>query len=679
MFDIILNTTAEVDMFTSSDPWLQLLLPVLVDRELIIPASLFNTTTAAAKPNAVHSKGIHFGGASWVMQAKLTSDSSGLAWVIVIVMKDADFEGDLKQSISNTLLLSAGVCLIAILISALVAWRLTKPLQQFVLVMQRTVRILCMEQGKEQLALFSELCIDRSVIARLPEQDDERVFTASNTTMATKAQHDTPTLLDRCGRSLMEVDLMFHAFGCMLLKLTYYNELESINRSMRRFIRYIFHEVRVPFNALVLGLTQLTQELAPQLQHPSIVADNLQILGEQSEIVTHILNDVLSLQKIEDGALTLDFKVSTMDSMITTTLRTFGSSYQQKGIKLKTHLMSIDTVVRDRLGVPDLGRRVGVMGDVHRLRQVLSNIVSNAIKFSPESSIVQVHTSWTNVSLTPELVEHCSASPALLLTAPSSWVVGRSSLTVTVCDEGPGVPKTEECNLFKSYMQIDAGAVQDGKGTGLGLALSRQLMTLQGGSIGYHRTDRGSDFYFTVPFTLHLLEPSMLSPSDPNALPLSESMTPCPVFSRVENPEVSSMSAYPGQTTLVELRDPTPNPVTSNAPVAVVNPAVAAPSIGSWCTPIPTAGTIPCRGRVLVVEDSVPNRKLLCMLLKRLHCSVESCENGRECLDLIAPNWARHDEAAIVQSPPLFDLVLMDNTMPVLDGVRTTQMLRRLG
>ena len=92
---------------------------------------------------------------------------------------------------------------------------------------------------------------------------------------------------------------MNRAFGSMLYSVASYDELEAINHAKRQFIRYIFHEVRVPFNAIVLGIEQMDIELREHYAVMPGAVDTLAIISEQSQVVSRILNDVLSMQKIE--------------------------------------------------------------------------------------------------------------------------------------------------------------------------------------------------------------------------------------------------------------------------------------------------------------------------------------------------------------------------------------------
>jgi len=143
---------------------------------------------------------------------------------------------------------------------------------------------------------------------------------------------------------LRETQLLHRTFNGMLIGLqSSHEQLQSANESKRRFIRYIFHEVRVPFNAIVLGVEQLREDLYTEPLRPvDEMQDVVNILNEQSKVVARILNDVLSLQKIEDGALQLEMAPFSLIEMVCGTLRSFQPLLAEKGIVLMTELEDVD-------------------------------------------------------------------------------------------------------------------------------------------------------------------------------------------------------------------------------------------------------------------------------------------------------------------------------------------------
>jgi hypothetical protein len=210
----------------------------------------------------------------------------------------------------------------------------------------------------------------------------------------------------RVGRSLREVQMMHAAFGSMLYTLASYDELEAINQAkvsecmrtyafntlmragdsmecavalsrvllslahlcgcsmcglssrllQRQFIRYIFHEVRVPFNAIVMGIEQMQIDLAPHQLTVSSTLETLDILREQSAVVSRILNDVLSMQKIEDGALALEYDTFSLEKMIRGALYAFRTPCLEKRLKVRVNLQCLDELVNGALPGLRLGK-----------------------------------------------------------------------------------------------------------------------------------------------------------------------------------------------------------------------------------------------------------------------------------------------------------------------------------
>jgi signal transduction histidine kinase len=118
----------------------------------------------------------------------------------------------------------------------------------------------------------------------------------------------------------------------------------------------IFHEVRVPFNAIVLGIEQLQMELAPHYALVPGSIDTLDIISEQSSVVSRILNDVLSMQKIEDGALALEYDQFSLEKMIRGALYAFRTPCLEKRLKVRVNLQSLDQLVNESLPGLRLGK-----------------------------------------------------------------------------------------------------------------------------------------------------------------------------------------------------------------------------------------------------------------------------------------------------------------------------------
>jgi len=198
--------------------------------------------------------------------------------------------------------------------------------------------------------------------------------------------------------------------------------------------------------------------------------ESLLMMKGASEFMADTLNDVLSMQKIEEGKLELDLGPFSMSDAINKVFATFHGAVITKNISLVKVVAS---------NVPPK-----VVGDRYRIEHVISNLLSNAIKFSAENKTVEVE-------VTAGAVKDTDEGPQVVI-------------TVAVVDEGPGISAENQRKLFGNFVQIRPGQLQQGQGSGLGLSLCKQLVNLHGGTIGLSSTEgRGSVFHFSVPFLVY--------------------------------------------------------------------------------------------------------------------------------------------------------------------------------
>ena len=243
-------------------------------------------------------------------------------------------------------------------------------------------------------------------------------------------------------------------------------EERNANEARRAFLKYIFHEVRTPLNSLTMGLEILGQGERLSTSDLELVS----MMKGASDFMADTLNDVLSLQKIEEGKLELELSPFNMNDSITKVLSTFLGAIITKHIQVEK---KISTDVPNRL-----------IGDRYRVEHVFSNLLSNAIKFSPDNSRILVEVK--------------------IVDCITSGTETTASIAVSIKDEGCGISPENQRKLFGNFVQIRPGQLQHGQGSGLGLSLCKQIVALHGGTIGVDSTEgQGSTFTFCIPFTVY--------------------------------------------------------------------------------------------------------------------------------------------------------------------------------
>ncbi|MDY7231378.1 response regulator [Hyalangium rubrum] len=436
-------------------------------------------------------------------------------------------------------------------------------------------------------------------------------------------------------------------------------ERKVVERMKSEFVSTVSHELRTPLTSIRGSLGLLEGGIMGVL--PAPVLDMVRIARTNTERLIRLINDILDLEKMEAGKLELRLQPVEVAEVVESTFGGVRAMADAAKVALRSEAVGAGLVRADR----------------DRLIQVLTNLVSNAIKFSPAQGVVTVRASREAGGLT----------------------------RFDVVDQGPGVPPEKRGRLFGKFQQLDSSDTRSKGGTGLGLAISQAILEQHGGRIEVHgEQGAGATFSFSLP----------VMKGDSGSLSMARDESRYNVLVVTADAEVSSLlrglltsegyrklsaSSLSEAEKLIEAGAPDAlvleprlpdgeglelvrrlrqEPRTRELPVVMMAERTSA-SDGGDTTRVEWVGRpfdethflralryavrVPGPARVLVVDDDADLRRLLRMRLERLGMACIEAENGERAVEL-----AR-------EVPP--DLIVLDVMLPRLDGFEVVDMLRQ--
>ncbi|KAK0728700.1 hypothetical protein B0T26DRAFT_738972 [Lasiosphaeria miniovina] len=499
---------------------------------------------------------------------------------------------------------------------------------------------------------------------------------------------------------------------------------EAANESKTLFIANISHELKTPLNG-IMGMCAVCMEE----DDIDRIKQSLKTLYKSGDLLLHLLEDLLSFSKNQIGQqISLEEREFRLGEIRSQMLAIFDKQVRENGISFSVNFVGSDSLdispgpdrtSIDRrlpaLGPPGIGRLkdMCLWGDQHRILQVIINLVSNSLKFTPAGGKVNLR-----IRCLGEFEQPSDESRTSSLSRGGSGRLGRSrhrvgsgnaaqswtALTINpldpkatphvrirersptppppnaksflfefeVEDTGPGIAEHMQEKIFEPFVQGDLGLSKKFGGTGLGLSICSQLATIMGGSISLKSTvGVGTTFTMQIPLKYVKDRASSTASSSIKSRPASVGS----IDGETVRHSLSKTSTELQQTPTAAVLDKQPRLVGLSQPFFAANPNPQLPSREDQLAAINRAMKNKPSGqgklRVLVADDNSTNIEVVSRLLKLEEIyDVTIAKDGQEAYDLVKANMENNQR---------FDVIFMDIQMPNLDGLQSTRLIRKMG